>query len=99
MAGGTPANGDFFENKIFGQEHPDGCFVGCTLSCTKGCEQYTLKTGPLAGNTVAVDGPEYETAAAITNLDIFDIDCMLEYAWYSFKNYFVTFAHASSTNR
>ncbi len=75
-------SGAIFENKVFEQKYPDGCFVGCTLSCTKGCEKYTLKTGPLAGETVAVDGPEYETAATITNLDIFDIDCMLEYAWY-----------------
>ncbi|MFC1814798.1 aldehyde ferredoxin oxidoreductase C-terminal domain-containing protein [Thermodesulfobacteriota bacterium] len=71
-----------FESKIFQQNKPDGCFAGCTLACTKGCEQYTLQTGPYAGRTVAVDGPEYETAAAVTNLGIFDIDGMLEYAWY-----------------
>ncbi len=75
-------SGKIFEKKIFEQNKPDGCFAGCNLACTKGCEMYTLKTGPLAGKTVAVDGPEYETAAAITNLGIFDICCMLEYAWY-----------------
>lgn len=75
-------SGTIFEDRIFEQKKPDGCFAGCTLSCTKGCEQYTLTTGPLAGKTVAVDGPEYETAAAITNLGIFNIDAMLEYAWY-----------------
>lgn len=75
-------SGTVFEANIFEQNKPDGCFAGCNLACTKGCETYTLKTGPLAGETVAVDGPEYETAAAITNLGIFDIDCMLEYAWY-----------------
>ncbi len=75
-------SGSIFANKVFEQKYPDGCFAGCTLSCTKGCEMYTLRTGPLAGQTVAVDGPEYETAAAVTNLGIFDIDCILEYAWY-----------------
>jgi len=75
-------SGTIFENKVFGQKHPDGCFAGCNLACTKGCEAYTLKTGQLAGKTVAVDGPEYETAAAVTNLEIFNIDWMLEFAWY-----------------
>jgi aldehyde:ferredoxin oxidoreductase len=75
-------SGKIFESRVFEQRKPDGCFAGCNLACTKGCEQYTLKTGPHAGKTVAVDGPEYETAAAVTNLGIFDIDGMLEYAWY-----------------
>jgi len=75
-------SGAIFEKKVFNQEYNDGCFVGCTLSCTKGCEKHTLTTGPLSGKTVAVDGPEYETSAAVTNLGIFDIDFMLEYAWY-----------------
>ncbi|MFC1858423.1 aldehyde ferredoxin oxidoreductase C-terminal domain-containing protein [Thermodesulfobacteriota bacterium] len=75
-------SGAIFAKQVFAQDKPDGCFPGCNLACTKGCEMYILKTGPLAGKTVAVDGPEYETAAAVTNLGIFDIDCMLEYAWY-----------------
>lgn len=75
-------SGKIFESRIFGQKHPDGCFAGCNLACTKGCEQHTLTTGPFAGETVAVDGPEYETAAAVTNLGIFDIPAILEYAWY-----------------
>jgi len=78
----SDVSGTIFEEKIFEQKKPDGCFAGCTLSCTKGCERHLLTTGPFAGRTVAVDGPEYETAAAITNLGIFDIDAMLEYAWY-----------------
>jgi aldehyde:ferredoxin oxidoreductase len=75
-------SGFIFEEKIFEQKYPDGCFSGCSLACTKGCESYTLKTGPFAGKTVSVDGPEYETVANITNLGIFDIDCVLEYSWY-----------------
>ena len=75
-------SGKIFEEKVFDQKHPDGCFAGCTLSCTKGCEAHTLTTGPFAGRTVPVDGPEYETAAAITNLGIFEIPAIMEYAWY-----------------
>ena len=75
-------SGKIFEEKVFDQKYPDGCFAGCTLSCTKGCEAHTLTTGPFAGRTVPVDGPEYETAAAITNLGIFEISAIMEYAWY-----------------
>ncbi|MBC2715210.1 MAG: aldehyde:ferredoxin oxidoreductase [Desulfobacteraceae bacterium] len=75
-------SGKIFEDSIFEQKHPDGCFAGCNLACTKACENHQLLTGPFKGKTVAVDGPEYETAAAVTNLGIFDIPLMLEYAWY-----------------
>ncbi len=75
-------SGNVFEKEVFTQNMPDGCYPGCNLSCTKGCESYVLKTGPFAGTQVGVDGPEYETAATATNLGIFDIDYMLEYSWY-----------------
>jgi aldehyde:ferredoxin oxidoreductase len=75
-------SGDIFAKERFSQNCQDGCFAGCNLGCTKGCEAYTLKTGPLAGKTVAVDGPEYETAAAVTNLGVFSIDWIMEFAWY-----------------
>jgi aldehyde:ferredoxin oxidoreductase len=75
-------SGARFEKEVFKQDMPDGCYPGCNLSCTKGCESYVLKTGLFAGTRVGVDGPEYETAATATNLGIFDIDYMLEYSWY-----------------
>ena len=75
-------SGLVFEKEVFKQNVPDGCYPGCTLACTKGCEGYTLRTGPFAGSQVGVDGPEYETAATATNLGIFDINYMLEYSWY-----------------
>ena len=75
-------SGDVFEQHYFDQGLPDGCFPGCNLACTKGCDAHVLKTGPLAGRKVAVDGPEYETAAAVTNLGIFDPDFIMDYAWY-----------------
>ena len=75
-------SGDVFEKEYFEQGVPDGCFPGCNLACTKGCDAHDLGTGPLAGRKVAVDGPEYETAAAVTNLGIFDPDYIMDYAWY-----------------
>ncbi|MCJ7771809.1 MAG: aldehyde:ferredoxin oxidoreductase, partial [Desulfobacterales bacterium] len=45
-------SGQIFEDRIFEQKKPDGCFPGCTLACTKGCEEHVLTTGPLAGKTV-----------------------------------------------
>lgn len=75
-------SGDVFEREYFEQGVPDGCFPGCNLACTKGCESHALTTGPHAGKRVAVDGPEYETVAAVTNLGIFDPDFVMEYAWY-----------------
>jgi aldehyde:ferredoxin oxidoreductase len=75
-------SGDVFEKEYFEQGVPDGCFPGCNLACTKGCDAHVLTTGPHAGRKVAVDGPEYETAAAITNLGIFDPVYIMDYAWY-----------------
>lgn len=75
-------SGKIFEKEVFKQNMPDGCYPGCNLSCTKGCESHVLKTGPFAGREVGVDGPEYETAATATNLGVFEIDYMLEYSWY-----------------
>jgi len=75
-------SGDVFEQRYFNQGMPDGCYPGCNLACTKGCDGFTLETGPFKGRTVAVDGPEYETAAAVTNLGIFDPAFMMEYSWY-----------------
>ncbi len=75
-------SGSVFEKKYFKQNVPDGCFLGCNLGCTKGYDEHKLLTGPFAGRTVAVDGPEYESAANLTNLGIFDIEYMFEYNFY-----------------
>lgn len=75
-------SGSVFEKNYFKQDHPDGCFAGCHLACTKGYDEHKLLTGPFAGRTVAVDGPEYESAANITNLGIFDIEHIFEYNFY-----------------
>lgn len=59
--------------KHFSQGIPDGCWLGCTMMCSKGIDDFELRTGPYKGSKVLVDGPEYETAAALgSNLAIFD---------------------------
>ena len=68
---------------LFTQGIPDGCWIGCNMSCSKGVDNYELRTGPYAGQKVIVDGPEYETAASLgTNLGIFNPDFTLESNFY-----------------
>ena len=66
----------------FGQNMPDGCWVGCTMSCSHAVDDVPLKTGPYKGDRVLVDGPEYETAAGCSNLGIYDPDFVLEANFY-----------------
>lgn len=61
----------------------DGCWYGCTLSCAKTVDSFTLSTGPYRGQKVAIDGAEYETVAGVgSNCGIFDIDYVLENNFY-----------------
>lgn len=69
--------------KLFSQDKPDGCWYGCTLQCAKSVSDFTLRTGPYKGERVLVDGPEYETLAAVgTNCGIFSTDHILEMNFY-----------------
>jgi len=62
---------------------PDGCWYGCTLACAKCVERFHLKTGPLKGQWVHIDGPEYETTAGIgSSCGIFDAEAVLEANFY-----------------
>jgi len=73
---------ELWKNK-FTQGLPDECSVGCALSCSKAIDGFELKTGPYKGHTVTIDGPEYESAAALgTNCDIFDIEHIAECNFY-----------------
>ncbi|MBM4466259.1 MAG: aldehyde:ferredoxin oxidoreductase [Chloroflexi bacterium] len=75
-------NGDVWEAR-FTQGLPDGCWLGCTMSCSHAVDGYTLKTGPYKGQVVMVDGPEYETVAGCgSNCGIFDPDAILEINFY-----------------
>jgi aldehyde:ferredoxin oxidoreductase len=66
------------------KEQPyDSCWMGCAMRCSHGVDSFELKSGPLKGQKVLVDGPEYETVAGLgANLGIFDPDFVLEAHFY-----------------
>ena len=67
----------------FTQGLPDGCWLGCMMSCCKSVDNYELKTGPYKGQKVTVDGPEYETVGGLgSNSGIFDADHIIECNFY-----------------
>jgi aldehyde:ferredoxin oxidoreductase len=69
--------------EYFDYSSPDGCWYGCTLACAKVATGLDLRTGPLKGKTVTVDGPEYETVAGIgANCGIWDAHAVLEANYY-----------------
>jgi aldehyde:ferredoxin oxidoreductase len=70
----------FYE--LFTKIIPDGCWHGCTLACSKTVDGYTVKTGPYKGEKVTVDGPEYETIGACSNMSIWDPLWILEFNFY-----------------
>lgn len=67
----------------FTQGVPDGCWIGCNMSCAKGVDNFELRTGPYKGSKVIVDGPEYENAAALgSNIAVFDPRDIIELNFY-----------------
>jgi aldehyde:ferredoxin oxidoreductase len=67
----------------FTQNVPDGCWIGCNMSCTKGVDDFIVKTGPYKGQVAIVDGPEYENAAGLgSNCGIFDPEYVIETNFY-----------------
>ncbi len=67
----------------FTQGIPDGCWIGCNMSCAKGVDNFELRTGPYKGSKVIVDGPEYENAAALgSNIAVFDPRNIIELNFY-----------------
>lgn len=67
----------------FTQNVPDGCWIGCNMSCAKGVDNYELRTGPYKNSKVIVDGPEYETAASLGSCaGIFNPDFTIEANFY-----------------
>jgi len=84
---GTHKNADKIHSDIyrsyFTQNMPDGCWIGCNMSCAKGVDNYTLRTGPYAGDKVLVEGPEYETAASLGSImGIFNPEFTIESNFY-----------------
>ncbi len=69
--------------QYFTQGVPDGCWIGCNMSCAKGVDDFELRTGPYKGSKVIVDGPEYENAAALgSNIAVFDPLSIIEQNFY-----------------
>jgi len=70
--------------KIYSRrEGADGCWIGCTVSCSHYTEGHTVLTGPFKGNKVIVDGPEYETIAGCgSNWGVWDPKWVLEANFY-----------------
>lgn len=67
----------------FIQGTPDGCWIGCNMSCSKAVGDFELKSGPYKGQKVLVDGAEYETAGGVgSNTGIFDVDFIIEANFY-----------------
>jgi aldehyde:ferredoxin oxidoreductase len=68
---------------FFTQGIPDGCWIGCNMSCSKAIDDYEIVTGPYKGQKVIVDGPEYETAAGLgSNGGFFDPRYIIETNFY-----------------
>ncbi|MHA2181656.1 MAG: aldehyde ferredoxin oxidoreductase family protein [Promethearchaeota archaeon] len=66
-----------------GKEGADGCWIGCTVSCSHYSDNYEVMTGPFKGQKVIVDGPEYETIAGCgSNWDVWDPKWILEVNFY-----------------
>ncbi|MHA1281090.1 MAG: aldehyde ferredoxin oxidoreductase family protein [Promethearchaeota archaeon] len=61
----------------------DGCWLGCSVSCSHYVRNYKVKTGPFKGQKVIVDGPEYETIAGCgSNWGVWDPEWVLEANFY-----------------
>jgi len=68
---------------FFTQGVPDGCWIGCNMACAKAVDDFKLKSGPYKGQSVIVDGPEYENAAGLgSNCGIFDPRYIIEANFY-----------------
>ncbi len=71
---------------IFGErtgKGADGCFFGCSVSCSHWVKDYEVMTGPFKDQKFVVDGPEYETIAGCgSNWGSWDPKWVLEVNFY-----------------
>ena len=78
-----PYNRETMRNIYSGKEGADGCWIGCTVSCSHYSDNYKVMTGPFKGQRVIVDGPEYETIAGCgSNWGVWDPKWVLEVNFY-----------------
>lgn len=72
--------------ELFGEhtgKGADGCWLGCSISCSHWIDEYEVMTGPFKGQKVIVDGPEYETIAGCgSNWGVWDPKWVLEANFY-----------------
>ena len=74
---------DIFGEKYWDIGKADGCWVGCSMACSRITKPYKLKSGPYKGEEVVVEGPEYETAAGLGgNMGCFDPEFIIEGNFY-----------------
>jgi aldehyde:ferredoxin oxidoreductase len=52
------------------------------MACSHAVDGFTLRSGPYKGDTVVVDGPEYETIGGSSNMGIWDPEFVLEMNFY-----------------
>ena len=78
-----PYNREIMRGIYSGKEGGDGCWIGCTVSCSHYSEDYEVMTGSFKGQKVIVDGPEYETIAGCgSNWGVWDPNWILEVNFY-----------------
>ncbi|KKK45232.1 hypothetical protein LCGC14_1061930 [marine sediment metagenome] len=78
-----PYNREIMRSIYSGKEGADGCWIGCTVSCSHYSDNYKVMTGPFKGQKVIVDGPEYETIAGCgSNWGVWDPKWVLEANFY-----------------
>lgn len=78
-----PYNREIMRKIYSGKEGADGCWIGCTVSCSHYSEGHIVLTGPFKGKKVIVDGPEYETIAGCgSNWGVWDPKWVLETNFY-----------------
>ncbi len=65
------------------KEGTDGCWIGCTMSCSHYSNVHKVLTGPFKDQEVIVEGPEYETIAGCgSNWGVWDPKWVLEVNFY-----------------
>ncbi len=65
------------------KEGTDGCWIGCTMSCSHYSNAHKALTGPFKDEEVIVEGPEYETIAGCgPNWGVWDPKWVLEVNFY-----------------
>ncbi|MHA1793351.1 MAG: aldehyde ferredoxin oxidoreductase family protein [Promethearchaeota archaeon] len=78
-----PFNREIWRKVFVDTNGNDNCWYGCSLSCSHYCRDHVVLTGPLKGENVIVDGPEYETIAGLgSNLGIWDPKWIIEGNFY-----------------